>query len=64
MDLSQAVWRKSSRSDTHGTQCVEVAALAEAVAVRDSRRPDGRPLIITPAGWAAFLGDVKRGTLD
>ncbi|MEV5414064.1 DUF397 domain-containing protein [Thermopolyspora sp. NPDC052614] len=36
-DLSYAVWRKSSRSGHDGGDCVEVASLQGAVAVRDSK---------------------------
>ena len=42
MDLSRALWRKSSRSggaDGGGTECVEVAALDDGrIAVRDSKQ--------------------------
>ena len=59
-DLSRAVWRKSSRSGGNGGQCVEVARnLPAIVAVRDSRDPEGTPLVVTCAAWAAFLGAVK-----
>jgi hypothetical protein len=47
-------WRKSSRSNGGGA-CVELALAAEAVAVRDSKNPDG-PILTFPAGsLAAFL---------
>lgn len=49
MDLSGAVWRKSSRSSGNGGQCVEVAMnLPGVVAVRDSKDPDGPKLLFTP----------------
>ncbi|MEU5992341.1 DUF397 domain-containing protein [Spirillospora sp. NPDC047418] len=38
-------WRKSSKSDNTGGACVEVADLAAAVAVRDSKDPNGPKLI-------------------
>ena len=63
-DLSHVVWRKSSRSDTGASTCVEVANLDHAVAVRDSTSPSGPALIITPTGWSVFLGRVKAGALD
>lgn len=48
LDLTGAVWRKSSRSDGNGGACVEVARnLPGIVAVRDSKDPAGNvePLI-------------------
>ncbi|GGK56834.1 hypothetical protein Ppa06_15000 [Planomonospora parontospora subsp. parontospora] len=65
MDLSAAVWRKSSRSSDNGGQCVEVADnLPGVVAVRDSKDPDGPKLLFTPAEWRAFVGGVKAGEFD
>lgn len=65
MDLSAAVWRKSSLSGGNGGQCVEVAAnLPGVVAVRDSKDPDGPKLLCTPAEWGAFIGTIKSGKLD
>jgi hypothetical protein len=58
-DLSGALWRKSARSN-NGGNCVEVARnLPGAVAVRDSKDPDGPALIFTPADWEAFTAGVK-----
>ncbi|MER6171992.1 DUF397 domain-containing protein [Streptosporangium sp. NPDC001681] len=65
MDLSAAVWRKSSLSGDNGGQCVEVAAnLPGAVAVRDSKDPDGAKLLFTPGGWRSFVGGIKSGEFD
>ncbi len=55
-DLSNVVWRKSSRSGAQGN-CVEAAKLPDGtVAVRDSKNPDGAVLTFTPAEWDAFIG--------
>ena len=62
LDLSGAEWQKSSRSD--GGNCVEVAFVGEAIAVRDARNPDGPALIFTAAEWDAFVGGAKDGEFD
>jgi hypothetical protein len=64
VDLSRAVWRKSSYSGSNGGQCVEVARnLPGVVAVRDSKDPDGPSLVCTAAAWRAFIDGVRRGGL-
>ncbi|MEU9843111.1 DUF397 domain-containing protein [Actinomadura sp. NPDC048032] len=62
--ISAAEWQKSSKSDNTGGQCVEVADLASAVAVRDSKDPDGPKLVFGADAWEAFAGRVKGGHLD
>ncbi|NDU73313.1 DUF397 domain-containing protein [Actinomadura sp. DSM 109109] len=52
-------WRKSSHSDQHGGECVEVAALASGVGVRDSKDPDGARLAFGAAEWRVFARRVK-----
>jgi hypothetical protein len=62
IDLSHAVWQKSSRSGGNGGQCVEVARnLPGIVALRDSKDPDGARLVFGRPEWAAFIGEVKAG---
>ncbi|MFE9099815.1 DUF397 domain-containing protein [Actinomadura geliboluensis] len=51
-------WRKSSHSDAHG-QCVEVAAGAGGVAVRDSTDPAGPVLRVPAAVWRPLLDRLK-----
>ncbi|MFD7505977.1 DUF397 domain-containing protein [Streptomyces sp. NPDC059850] len=54
--MTTFAFRKSSYSNTH-EECVEVATnVPGAVAVRDSKRPDGPMLHLTPAAWADFRG--------
>jgi Domain of unknown function (DUF397) len=64
LDLSRAVWRKSSRSNGSGGACVEVASVGAAIAVRDSKDPDGPKLIFMPGAWEAFTRTVKAGRFD
>ncbi|WP_395106052.1 DUF397 domain-containing protein [Actinomadura sp. SCN-SB] len=52
-------WRKASRSNTSGGQCVEVAELPEAIGVRDSKDPQGPKLILTPGAWRTLVDHVK-----
>ncbi|MEE1835480.1 DUF397 domain-containing protein [Streptomyces sp. SP17KL33] len=59
LDLSAAVWRKSSYSDGGGTNCLEVTDdLPGIVPVRDSKVPDGRPLLFSAGAWSAFVKGV------
>ncbi|GHH69639.1 hypothetical protein GCM10017673_20400 [Streptosporangium violaceochromogenes] len=64
MDLTGARWRKSSRSNGNGGECVEVAVnLPGVVAVRDSKNPEGPALLFPPQVWADFLTRIKSGTV-
>ncbi len=55
--FAEAAWRKPSRSGQGANNaCVEVAFTGPAVAVRDSKNPDGAALAFTPRAWASFLG--------
>jgi hypothetical protein len=54
LDLSRAVWCKSTHSGGNGS-CVEVADLGHAIAVRDSKNPDGPKLFVTSKQWQSFL---------
>jgi len=64
-ELARADWHKSSRSNGNGgNNCVEVANLTDAVAVRDSKDRNGPVLLFTRAGWGAFLTDVRAGEFD
>jgi hypothetical protein len=61
MELTGAAWRKSTRSNGHGGDCVEVADnLSEVVGVRDSKDPTGPALVFAPPAWRTFLASVKR----
>jgi uncharacterized protein DUF397 len=64
IDLSRAQWFKSTRSGPNSDNCVEVAFVGEAIAIRDSKNPTGPALIFTPAEWDAFVGGAKDGEFD
>jgi len=64
LDLSNARWFKSRRSGPNCDNRVEVAFVDEAIAVRDSKNPDGPALIFTAAEWDAFVGGAKDGEFD
>ena len=62
--LGSVTWRKSRASNASG-DCIEVAALdSGAVAVRNSRDPNGPALIYTRAEIAAFIAGAKAGEFD
>jgi hypothetical protein len=56
-------WTKSSYSTGNGA-CVEVKSpVLSAMAVRDSKVPEG-PMLAFPAdSWNAFVAEVGRGTV-
>jgi hypothetical protein len=60
-DLSRAQWRKSSYSGNSGN-CVEVAGLGAAVAVRDSKKPAGPALMLSLQAWRQFTSDIHPDT--
>jgi hypothetical protein len=64
MDLSIASWRKSSYSTGGGNNCVEVAAVPGAVAVRDSKDPDGPVHLLGPAAFRDLISRIKRCDFD
>ncbi|MFD5384461.1 DUF397 domain-containing protein [Streptomyces sp. NPDC127074] len=65
LDLSRAVWVKSSYSNGNEGQCVEfapsIAATAGVVPVRDSKRPAGPTLVFPVEAWTSFTSAVRSG---
>ncbi|GGK67616.1 DUF397 domain-containing protein [Streptomyces flaveus] len=60
IDLSPAVWRKSSFSNPDGADCVEVADnLPGLVPVRDSKNTRGPALLFPANAWAPFITALK-----
>jgi hypothetical protein len=71
MDLTGAIWLKSSFSSGNGGARVEIAFVPgskegsdQVIAMRDARNPDGPVLIFTPAEWEAFSLGVQDGEFD
>jgi Domain of unknown function (DUF397) len=62
--LHRVTWQKSRRSNSQGN-CVEMAPLPKgAVAVRNSRHPNGPALVYTRAEIEAFILGAKDGDFD
>jgi hypothetical protein len=64
VDLQGAAWRKSTRSGPYSDNCVEVAFVGGAVALRDSKDRAGAVLLFTPEEWLAFVDGTKDGEFD
>jgi hypothetical protein len=61
-DVTGLTWRKSTKSDMTGSNCVEVAELGDgAVALRDSNQPTRPDLRFTASEWRAFVDGVRNG---
>jgi len=64
-DLSGAVWRRSSHSGgDNGSQCVEVAVLADRAALRDSKMTAAPALVFGVGTVSAFIAAAIRGEWD
>ena len=59
VDPPQARWRKSSFSGGGGSNCVEVAGVGHAIAVRDSKDAPGPVLVFGQHAWRQFAAEVK-----
>jgi hypothetical protein len=62
--IAQETWKKSSRSNGSGGQCVEVGTGSGVFGVRDTKDRDSGTLIFGDASWIAFVTDVKAGRFD
>ncbi|MGW1681681.1 DUF397 domain-containing protein [Saccharopolyspora sp. NPDC002376] len=57
-------WRKSSRSGSGASNCVELAIGESATYIRDTKDRDGGTLRVQQPAWAGFLGGLKAGRFD
>ncbi|MFJ9866193.1 DUF397 domain-containing protein [Streptomyces sp. NPDC101165] len=61
VDLSDALWLKSSYSNASGGNCLEVAHnIPGLVPVRDSKTLQAPALILSATAWAPFVASLKR----
>ena len=61
--MRESKWWKSSYSGDYG-DCVEVTAMPDGAAVRDSKAPDAGRVRVSDSGWRSFLSQVKAGRYD
>ncbi|MFG2532616.1 DUF397 domain-containing protein [Streptomyces sp. NPDC048516] len=60
VDLSVAIWRKSSYTNGSGGDCVEVVdGLPGLVPVRDSKDAHGPAIAFPAAAWSTFVTAIK-----
>jgi hypothetical protein len=60
VDPESVGWRKARQSMANGN-CVEVRSVTGAIAVRDSKNPDGFVLAYSAESWRAFTRSARRG---
>ncbi|QES41554.1 DUF397 domain-containing protein [Streptomyces venezuelae] len=53
-------WRKSSASGAPSEDCVEIAWTGRTVLIRDSARPRGAIVVVSPDAWVVFLSSMSR----
>jgi len=57
--MTEPAWRKSSRSNSNGSACIEVADnLPGRVLVRDSKDQGGPTLAFGPTAWRSFIAEA------
>jgi Domain of unknown function (DUF397) len=61
--IAAACWRKSSYSAQQG-DCVEVAITADLMGFRDSKNPDGPPVIVSAKRGRTFIAAVRASKFE
>ncbi|WP_078870858.1 DUF397 domain-containing protein [Streptomyces caatingaensis] len=51
-------WVKSSYTGENGSNCVEVADLADRVGIRDSKNPSLRSISVPNPAWKALVAEL------
>jgi hypothetical protein len=59
MDMTRMAWRKASRSTAQADNCVEVAAVQQSVAIRDSKDPGGPKVLLSRQDFRRFTDALK-----
>ncbi|GLZ10346.1 hypothetical protein Acsp04_05810 [Actinomadura sp. NBRC 104425] len=62
--LDMITWRKASRSQGTGADCIEVARTRSGVAFRDSKDPSGPKLVFSRQEFAALADAIRHGMHD
>jgi hypothetical protein len=57
--MSGAEWRKSSRSNESGDNCIEIASVVECILLRDSKDPDGPKIVIGHGDFRHLANAIK-----
>lgn len=57
--MTKSVWRKSSRSNAQGGDCVEVADLAGAIGLRDSKNTTAGHQTMSREAFARLVDRIK-----
>ncbi|MFF3333364.1 DUF397 domain-containing protein [Streptomyces sp. NPDC002888] len=60
MSAEELSWFKSSYSSGGGGECLEIATCAQAVHLRDSKRPADPHVTLSAAAWGDFLTSVTK----
>jgi hypothetical protein len=60
--IAEHAWRRAK--SCNAGNCVEVAAIDDGVAIRDSKNPNGEILRYSSSEWTSFLEAAKAGEFD